>query len=727
MRSDYQDFWAWACSSLRVFFLLVGILGTCGFCFSFPKETESPDNDFQYFGETPPDVDADETATFLFSFPSSNESHAYGSYRVSCEIPAGLAWENWTLRKGTRMIHPDDIRYDQLSRELTAYYSADGESLFSGTELSVIVRGDCSERGVNSGERELILSICMIPQNLTARMAETCLIKDERFPVTLRCPENTCPEGGMIFYNFDLERINLGQLNDQMEGLATQRSQSSTEPPNVYRHTQRLMYGDTLKGLFEGVVAEIDSPAFWQHGFASSRIEHGENLEPVGAKLTIYDASLRRYLRCDQIEVSTFEDYPNRMFFYDITPEKLAETQASFIGYVFEGRDSVWLETLYRVHKNLGDSILRAQVENRFYLSDVANPTKRSQVHQCGNHDAAITLLGFDFLLGEPSQINVSYPSQEISQPYRFLIGGSDMFTGGDPFPFEYRYFGHIKRAQMTLPPHYEVSSLSLEHEGEVYELTYEEVETEPETDTALICQEERLEWNLEDSFLNSRGDGILGDGEFHGKLLLRLTPTCHVSPEHLEKIKWSFTYAHSGWLNGGKESRWYHKEPDRVHYQAPQLGMTYFDPSCRLESHQISWVLSIRNPKDNPVASHSWIYVFSPDSGLEKQMLVDLQAGDTLQAIHQLYRLGQLQPGEEVMYEVSVQYEDVPPDFITVYSGFDCNGYPVQVNLQKDYFADLDLFPNLTEAQLLEMRGAEKQVEEKGNDEVYEEEVVEE
>lgn len=702
MRSDYQDLWAWACSLLRDFFLLVGICSICGVCFSFPKETRSFESTFQYFGETPPDVDADESATFLFSFPSSNETHIYGNYRVSCEIPAGLSFQNWTLRKGRRMIHPNDIRFDSLSRRLIAYYSANGEALFSGTELSLIVKGDCSERGVSSGEREVILSICLTPQQATARVAETCLIKEENFPVTLRCPENMCLEGGMNFYNFDLERINVGQIDDKLEGLATQRSQSSIQTAQVSRHTQRLMYGDTLRALFEGIVAEIDSPAFWQHGFASSRIEHGEILEPVGAKLTIYDASLRRYLQCDQIEMSSYVEAPNRMFFYDITPEKIAESQASFIGYVFEGRDSVWLETLYRVQKNLGDSVLRAQVENRFYLSDVANPSLRSQVHQCGDHDAAFTALGFDFLLGEPQQIQVSYPYQEISQPYHFLIGGSDIFTGSDPFPFEYRYFGHIKRAQMSLPPHYEISSLALEQGGEVYLLANDQEQPESEMpDTSSICQTEQYEWNLEESFLNSRGDGILGDGEFEGKISVRLIPTCGASEDQLEKIKWSFTYAHSGWLNGGKESRWYHKEPDRLHYQVPQLGMTYLDPACDPDSHHLSWILSIRNPQNNPVASHSWVHIFSPDSGVEVNMVVDLQQGDTIHAMEDLYRLGQLQPGEEEMYEIFIQYEDMPPDFLTVYSGFGCNGYPQTVNIQSDSYADLDLFPNLTLDQL--------------------------
>ena len=695
MRSDYQDTWAWACSLLRVFSLLMGVIGVHGLSHADLLGANPSGNTFEIFRETPPEVGEGEVAPFLFSFPRTNEANSTGTFQVTCEIPAGLVWETWNLRRGNERIDPIEWVYDSLNRSIIAVYATYDEPLFAGTELSLTLRGDCSEKGVNSGVRALVLDICEVPgamTNMTARVRQQCLIKNQQFPVTLQCQERTCPDGGMNFYRFDLERINQGRMDSNQDGVPDQG-------PNLNKvefRTQRLMYGDTLRGLFSGIVAEIDSPLFWQYGFASSRIKHGENLEPIGAKLTIYDASSRRYLRCNDIKISSYQEPPNRMFFFDLTPEKIAEEQASFIGYQFEGRDSVWLETLYRVNRNLGDSVLRAEVDNRFYLSDVENPTLRAQVHQCGSHNAAFTLLGFEFLLGEARRIQVSYPYEELIQPYQFVLGGADIFSGQDPFPFEYRYLGHIKRAQVFLPPYYEINSLLLEQEGEQYQVIAKEHEPEEEPDTTWVCSGDTVELNLEESLLASRGNGIQKDGAFQGQISLKLIPQCEVSSMSQEEIKWAFTYAHSGWLNGGGESRWYYKEPDRLSYELPKLTVNHYDPACDSTSDVLTWTLTIHNPSSNPVATHSWMNVFLPDSGLEVLHLVDLTTGDTLQSFEDLYRLGTLPSDQTFLYEISVKYSQEPPEFVTIYSGFGCNGYPMEFQPHRGKFAAIDLFPEL-------------------------------
>ena len=435
------------------------------------------------------------------------------------------------------------------------------------------------------------------------------------------------------------------------------------------------MVGDTIRGTFSGIVKTSSNHPSWSYGYADTKIELGKNLTAAGASVTIYDASTQQYITCNSVQVSGTVSGTDQTFHFDFSPASLSASCSELNNFVYEDGDSIWLYTDFEVSGNIGGLVQEIEAENNYYVSNTANPTSPSEKYQCSKWGDKITLIGYYFINEKKQNITINGCSKTITQDFKLSIGDCcGNYNGGNLFPYEYRYWGHVKRAWTVIPENYEVLSAKVVQRRTRY-TNASKTETVNNIQADAI-QGDTLLFDLDQYFTPNGGSINLSDDGFKGTLYIEIAPTCDVPTNTYQEMPWKFTFMESDRLSGA-ETDWYTCDADRVRFSPPALALSSPAPTVDGLSKTVSWELHIKNTSSSSNSANAWIHTKTPSSKVNIEHIVDKDNGDTLQLAGDIYPLGAVNKSSTRKLIITASYSNCAADFIQVFSGYECAKYP--------------------------------------------------
>ncbi|MEL7533832.1 MAG: hypothetical protein AAFN10_21135, partial [Bacteroidota bacterium] len=429
---------------------------------SSTKTGQSPlDANLSVFTESPSDIRDGQTERFHYTVSSHTNEYPNGPgarYEVIFSLPQGLKWSedpaDLAWHSGLNTWSPVSMVYDSVSRQLSAAYEFDAPFDLPKSELFIDLTGECYT-GAVTDHIDLGLNINFIADTSCAQNCSMPILCDQIVSVHLHCP-GACSEG-LAFKSYDIDRISFGQPDNDQDGKADTSGSLSMSSVK----SNRAMVGDSLQGSFFGIVHTSASFPAWAYGYASSTIEMGANLSIYKASIKVYDASAGTYLTCDEVAYSSTLDGNAQTFNYDFSPAFLGNCNMN--GFSFGEGDSLWLDTYYTVTGNIGAKVQEVAADNRFYLSDIVNPSAEKDKYECDNYGDKFTLIGYEFKNEWKNNNTVNQCSKWVSQSFYLGIGDCcSNYAGGNLFPYEYRSWGFVDQAKVVVPDNYDILEIRL-------------------------------------------------------------------------------------------------------------------------------------------------------------------------------------------------------------------------------------------------------------------------
>lgn len=638
------------------------------------------------FPETPTDINNGQTKEFVYTVSSHKNDlpmEAGAKYKVVFDLPAGLKYENLEFYHNNEW-PAASIDYNTTTNQVVAIYELPAPSDFHITKASfnLNLKGDCSMSNAQDGLLQVGLNISYITsENCTDEIPFIC---DQSSLIDLHCGDNICE--GMNFKEFTFERTSFGIADNNQDGLPDENG--SLDFNRI--KTNRVMFGDTIRGSFTGLVYTSSANTNWSYGYAIQNIEKGTYLTPISAALKIYDKSTNSYLSCNNIAVSTATNGLDKTFRYNISPSAI-QTCTGFENFIYEQGDSVWVFADYKVTTNIGGNIEQLKSLNEYYLSNIENPSQDNQ-YQCDYYNDNYTLIGYFFKNGGRTYSTVKSCSKKVQQNFYLSIGdiGSN-YNGGNLFPAEYRNWAHIKTATLEVPDNYELGTVYMK----IYrtEATNESV-LETQYDIVPIAVDGNLyTFDLEQYYNEYGGSLNFSDDGFKGRLYAELSPNCDVPINTYQDVIWKFSFAKAPIIGGQETELIKANKKDRVRFNPPSLSLTSNNPVIEGVSKTILWDLKVRTNAPSVDANNVWIHIKNPSNKVHIIEVIDNETGAPLDLVGDIYQLGILDGSNERDLTIKAEYRTCIPDYITVYSGYECTGYPTSFNDFHCDFTTIGLF----------------------------------
>ena len=633
------------------------------------------------FSESPSDIDDGQKLPFTYRISSweNNLPVSTGAnYTVKFHIPDGLSWSQnatditWTENNTAWPAHSTSFNSNTSTLE-AVFFLPEAINIVK-SDITVWLTGNC-DNALNSGSQTIGLDIVYIPDTTCTTPSEVNMICNQEVTTDLHCPVGNCE--GIYFYEFYTERISLGAPDNNLDGLADASGNLNSSQIKL----NRSMFGDTILMHFNGLVMSSQGQSF-QNLFAQSTIEKGSLMTPILATIYIYDASQNQTISCDQITFQHYNSGINKVCRLNgVTSDLIANGCSSLNSYVFETGDSISLQVQYKISGNLGADVDEIEIDNLFFLSnDTAPFSNSSSRYFCDTRKGRHTLIGYNFVNQSYNSYNITTCSKTIKQSFRMSIGDCcNNYEGGNLFPYEYRNWGHLKEVKVIIPAHYNIidSYFKQKRTKSTNSIVTETYNNVPQNNNSPVT----LEYNIENLYKVNGGDIELSDDGFTGIFYLELAPTCDVALNTFEDITWTCKFNKADFIGGGSTDWITSNQDDRIKFNPTSLVISSINPLQDGESRTVTWPVKITNSTSNTDAGNSWIHIKNPSGDMTISHVLNSN-GDTLQLDGDIYRIGTVNKSSSKTFYVTAKYSACAPDYIVIYNGYECAGYP-------DYFTN--------------------------------------
>ena len=637
------------------------------------------------FTETPIDINAGQVLPFVYTISSHDNNLPVGSgakYEVILDLPLGLNWAggandlvwtssptNWT---------PSSVSFNANTRKLTGIFLVPEPFNIQKSEIVANLVGDCSV--ATSGYKTIGLDINYIPDESCAS-CKVAMVCNKTTSTNLHCPISNCE--GVHFLSFSATRTNYGSPDNNTNGLAD--NTGSLDFSKV--KTKRVMVGDTLQTQYKVVVETGTNQSQFYNFFVEANIDYGQHLSVLDGEISIYENSSGATYSCTNFQVDEVNSGSNqRKFRYAFLPNydclSLPNTLGGGGNFYFTDGDSITFTVNYKVTGNIGGNVEEVTVNNDLFTSAFSDPwgSDAAQLHTdkwaCDDYDGRFTLIGYYFDNSWANNVTVKSCTRVVQQNFWLSIGDCcDNYSGGNLFPYEYRNWAHIKEVRVSIPTDYEVVSVRFNQRR-----TRTTNVSSTETINSISPYHNsggNMYFNLEQHYSEFGGTLNYSDDGFYGTVYLELAPTCDVPINTYQDINWEFQFKKNDIIGGGVTS-WLTSSPDRIRYKPTTLSLSSTNPIVDGLGRTVAWNLSVSNTTSNSSAANSWVHIKSPSGGVEILAFLDAETGDTLQLTSDYYALGTVNTNSSKSYTIIGKYSGCAPDYITVYSGYECSGYPV-------------------------------------------------
>ena len=562
---------------------------------------------------------------------------------------------------------------------VTAIFNAPIPFGLSQAEVNIDLTLNCSLcTGIDSLSSVSVKSFYIPNNSCGCEIGVSC----QSAPISIICPD-PCPAG--IFFNyFEIKRTSYG-LPDNEAGGGNGVPDGAGSLNFAKIKTNRSMFGDTLSAMFTGIVNTSLAHPSLQYCYAYSSVTNGNLLSFLDAKLYVYSAgSLSLVATCTNFTPTVTTSGTTRTFLYDLSVPTLIASGCLPGGYVNTDGDSLVFKPRYKVTLNPGGTILNCYFSNKFYSSDIANPTLAGDKYQCSNFNGNISIIGYFFnTYGADSYYVKSCDDISVSQNYYLSIGpGDDNYAGGNLFPYEYRNWAHISVLTAMLPTGYTYVSARFKQIRTAGTLAVF-IDPSPsgwQAITPLNPNSDTLDFDVEQYYQGYGGTIPLSDDGFYGTLEVTIEPGCKVSPSISQPIQYNWNFAPTAYLTGPGSDTTFQSESDQIIYDPPVLFLQSVLPSVFALDTTTTWDISISNTSNVSDALNTWLS--GPViTGVSVVQVFDLDSNVIIPPTGSIYQVGMVSAAAVRNFRITASFVSCGPDSIIVYSGWDCAlGYPTSL-----------------------------------------------
>lgn len=479
---------------------------------------------------------------------------------------------------------------------------------------------------------------------------------------------------GLHFNGFEAKRINFGQPDNNNDGIADASGNLDFDKVK----TNRIMYGDTLLTTFRAKVHNAGSITNWYYGKATSKLDWGYYMSVADVRIKIYRTG-NLLFNCNNLIYNYTSSGYAKTFTFDISYNNLINSGCVlYSSFAYLGVDSIELEVKYVVDKNPGNAVRDLNIENDFYLSTVANPNA-SQKFQCDSFSARLSLIGYYFTNYGKNQITTEGCGDiSISQNYYLSVGNCCVnYAGGNIFPYEYRKWAKLHEIILKKPDGFDVVSssfLQYRTKGTGYTATQSlnPIQANSVSPTQLNYRTDSLYEDLGGNFL-------ISDDGFTGTFTTTLRPNCKAQ-ELSNVIDYGFVFQKYNGLGSGLDTLFAQASADVIDYKSPKVDVLVKNSYVYANSDTVEWDIRLINTSTAAAAEFFWLGAIA-NSNTSVVQIVDLLTGDTLQRLNDIYKFGELQKLAQRDLRIKVVYQNCDIDSVNLFTGFDCAGYPTNLN----------------------------------------------
>ena len=614
---------------------------------------------------------------------------------VDLILPSGLSHSR--LKKDLYFINadltaqwnPDSIV--KIGDTIRSYFPNNIPISLVNAELVYYLKADCSQTGAN-GNKTIQLQMKYSPDKSCSKR-EWFYLFCQSTQLKLHCYSNC--NGGMMFKNFSVQRINFGKPDNNNDGLPDNSGNLDT----LKIREERTLFGDTVMATYTGIVKRTSSIATWRHLFAESNIGYGRFLTFLNAEITVYRAGNSRMNCFRNTSVKAISGV-NASFKVDLSLDSLGSCLPQNFRYV--NNDSIVVKLKFKVTENLGGSAIIQNFSNLFYLSNVANPTSNTNRFQCDTFSGKTILTGYYYTNYGRDNINVNNCNViGVSNNYYIGIGPCcSNYGGNNYFPYEYRSFSRLKAIRFYTPQGYKYRSSYLnQYRTAGSNKTAVEVK---DTIRPVNAQSYPLVFDVTKHFKDSGGVFNYSDDAFHGVYAAYLEPTCEIPSTAPQVIKYDFIFEKLNSFGVGFDTIKSATQDDYIQYNRPVVSIKPLSPTIYAAQDTAEWEVNYTNLSTSFSNLNTW---FAPDnSGPVKIVQIKDAVRDTLMPVKNgVFRLGTIGFNNTRRFKIRATYNTCNKDSVILYSGWNCGGYPTDIanfNCQKDRIA-LYIEPQNTQFQV--------------------------
>ncbi|MBN8703009.1 MAG: gliding motility-associated C-terminal domain-containing protein [Bacteroidetes bacterium] len=655
----------------------------------------------------PGDINAGETKEFIVdvtaeSYGGTSRQYVQSSaayYEVELTLPSGIEFDNsggdgvrWYTPGRTTFWSGFTIVTNTTSSLIVRFpvSSKPGVS-FTNSELVFKLKGvDYSGSGGSCGNKTIATSLRFNPDAAnTCPTSSVLSLNCFSSSVNLHCPNPSCV--GMVFSSFSAERNNFGLVDNDNNGVVD--GSGSISMSSVRK--DRLMFGDTLKVSFGGVVnTDISNPTF-SKGYAKLIVPTlNTYFTSLTANATIKRASGGSILS-GTIAASIIAD----SIFYDYS---------TLAGNVFNEDDTVLVEVTLRMKHNTGGNIVTVPVSSEFYVSQVSNPYGINKFG-CDSYAEIINLVGYYFTI---YHISSDGTSQNIDNFLNFSQGCQDKiygiayylsvgpccsnYSGGNLFPFEVRRWSFLDTVQYTMPNGYQLISSSAinQRTGGTNVTTNETSATVPFTSNGNIYT-----FNFKNLYIQNGGSSFnVSDDGWLIKHYLTIRPTGNAPYGVNQSFASKYSFGSSSAIPYTVQSN---TNSWMLNYVGPKPDLTSAATNLNGYSNLVTWDVDVRNLDATIPAANNWLYVSGLSNGVTITTVTDGTVTVTPDA-NGFYQLGTLAASGIKNIQITGDYNLCGKDSIKVYTGYSCISYPTSLYNSSTFIWDsLKLYIQPTPAQI--------------------------
>jgi len=490
------------------------------------------------------------------------------------------------------------------------------------------------------------------------------------FEVNVHCPGCPSPDGGLIFRDFSVTRDNFGLPDNDDNGIP---DMSGSLDSSLIRMNY-VMFGDTLKTVFNGTVDTTAANLFWDGGFAVSYIEQGNALTPISADIEIHDDNTGSiYNATMPLPTIGLIGGNDRSFSFTIDTNAL--TGNIPVGFVYEQDDSLVLTARYQVTTNPGSVVATRNITNDFALTNSVS----SDTGSFDSYSGAFVQVGYYYTNCCLGRYNVSGCNQVLlSQNYYLSVGNCCAnYSGGNIFKYEYREWAKLRQARFKVPPGYTFISADIREirtagfASSVGSATIPLPVTSSSNDT--------LFFDTSPLYQANGGPALQSDDGFYGVMRVRLEPTC-ASSSLGNRAYTGFDFDPIPQLEAPGSAAPTRTSYDSIRWRGPVITLT---PSVQVApglSSTVEWEFQIENSANVEDASNAWFAFTSASGQITPISVTDLQTNTVVTPVGGIYQVGLVEADSIRTFRMVANYSNCDLDSILVSTGWNCPSYPVNI-----------------------------------------------
>ena len=631
--------------------------------------------------EYPTDIDDGDNGLFSYTLssakvdlPTTEDTYLEAVFEVPDELIVTGASNQLTFSKDGTNWSPSELTFN--NGELIAKYDWPAPFELSGATISLELALDCQATtpAIVDGTADLDFQLTYIMDGSCSETYELPLVC-ENLTTNLHC-ENICAKG-ILFDDFSIQRTTLGYPdNDQ-----NRQADASGDLDMHQIKLRRVLPGDEFETTFTGTVKTTFSTASFAFAYANTQLNYGEYIEPIGATLTVIDASTGSPLSTDLVTYTHFLNDDTRTVLFDFSVATLVANGASqFTGFTYADDDLVILKPKYRVVGNIGATTAAVEMSNELTMALSASGTQ----YGCGTQSDLLTLIGYTYTVQSEDNNLINHCEPQISKYLQLNVGDccDDDFV--EYFPYEYRSIAQTHNLDVQIPEGFLITS------GYVRQTRLQGDNDEITENHPIAANNPNGQWytiNLGTTYTTNGGSIYPADESFKAEIFLTLETDCGTT-SNSDSVTWNLALQEKDGTIATLPAN-----TDNWTLDLADLALSTTAQTIAGIEKKVSWEFKLTNTSESAPAEFSWLALQNEAGNLEIEKVIDLETQTELFADGVFYKLGALPEGSEKKIQVIAKYHTCEIEQLDIFSGHSCEGYPSSLNTLVCNYQELDVY----------------------------------